>query len=94
MNIEIFKNALFYYYSGEVHLKEETSDAIYFEVDGEKITFSYGWGYLDIFCTCKHCSIKSKFFPLCSRKLACLFYLEHKVNRKKKNKNVKQTGKE
>lgn len=84
MNIEIFKKALYYYNCGVVFLKDETPDKMYFDVDDEEVVFSYGKGFLDIQCTCKHCSIKSKYFPLCSRKLACIFYLKHQQARKKK----------
>jgi len=88
MNIELFKKALYYYYGGFVFKEDEAKDTIFFDVDGEKLTFSYKEkkGFLDILCTCQHCSLKSKYNALCSRKIACILYLSHQYRKKQLKK--------
>ena len=82
MRIEIMEKAIYSYYSGMVIKTDETNNYIYFEVDEKQVTFKKGEGYLSPKCTCDHCSIKSKYYPLCSRKLACIIYLYHTTNKK------------
>jgi len=54
-----------------------------YEVDDKNVKVGYdGKGYLILDCDCKHQGIKSKHFPLCSHKLAALFYLEHEHMKK------------
>lgn len=88
MKLEIIEKALYYYYSGMVHLEKETKERIDFEVDGEDIYMVYGMGYLYFQCTCKNCSFKgsAKLNPLCARKWACQLYLSHQYVRKQQDK--------
>jgi hypothetical protein len=84
MNIKLFEKAHMYYYSGEVQLLFDKPDKIWFNVDDEDVWFEYT-GYLKISCSCEYCGKKG--IPrnsLCSRKLACLLYLEHKHIKMKK----------
>lgn len=95
MRFKIMEKAIYYFYSGDVHKIEETKNYIYYEVDGEKVDFKKGGGYLEIICTCTHCSILSRkkiqenektvtyiTQLLCARKLACLLELYRETNKR------------
>lgn len=91
MNLDIFEKALYYYDSGLVYKKQEksTRNKTYFDVDGDEVVFSYGKGYLEITCECKHCSIKSIYNALCSKKIACIYYRKAEAFKKLQKKRKK-----
>ena len=78
MKLEIIEKAVYYFYGGFVNVEKETKEKIFFEVDGDKVHYVKGMGYTFIHCTCRHCSIKSKYKPICGRQIACLLYLASK----------------
>lgn len=100
MNIEIFKNALYYYYGGFVVLEKETPKSIWFNVKDEDVRFEFKEGHLRYSCTCEHCGKKGmnkvkcvycgKYnipnIDLCARKLACIFYLEHQYLKRERKR--------
>ena len=83
------------YNSGYVTLSSDKGKFLWFDVyDDEaeeknllvKIGYDDEKGYIILDCSCKYCGLKAKHNPICSHKLACIFYLEHehiKIGRKK-----------
>jgi len=81
--LDIIMGALYYYNGGLVWLNEERDGMMWFEVGKYKVKVGYEKkGFLTLDCDCIHSSIKSKHFPMCSHKLACLFFLEHEHMKK------------
>lgn len=102
MRLEIMEKAIYYFYSGMVTKVDETKNYIYYEVDGERVDFKKGGGYLEINCTCTHCSVlpvkkikeneKTIIYItqlLCSRKIACLLE-SARIHRQKQLKREKK----
>lgn len=86
MNIEAIKSGVYYFYGGFVNIEKETKEKIFFEIDREKVHYVKGMGYTFIHCTCKHCSIKSKYKPICGRQIACILFLASRERQKELKK--------
>jgi len=87
MRINTIRKAIMFYYAGEVTFISERERVLWFKVKDYDIRMSFS-PMMEFTCTCKACSLHSNKSPLCSHKLACIFFLEAKERTQMMKKGI------